>query len=106
MPSLYLFYFGKGKISLFCKSIRIGLPADLENLEKPGISLCDLGNLENQGKIFENMENICIFFLTCNFLFNFPFKSENKNCIFQLIQSVGNESKFFTGPLAMAGKVL
>ena len=35
-----------------------GLPADLENLEKPGISLCDLGNLENQGKFFENLENI------------------------------------------------
>ena len=35
-----------------------GLPADLENLEKPGISLCHLGNLENQGKFFENLENI------------------------------------------------
>ena len=41
-----------------------GLPADLE---KPGISLCDLGNLENQGKFFENLENI---FLTWNFPFN------------------------------------
>ena len=34
------------------------LPAGLEYLEKPGISLCDLGNLENQGKFFENLENI------------------------------------------------
>ena len=43
------------------------MPADLENLEKPGISLCDLGNLENQGKFFESLENI---FLTWNFPFN------------------------------------
>ena len=35
-----------------------GLPAGLKNLEKPGISLCDLGNLENQGNVFENLENI------------------------------------------------
>ena len=35
-----------------------GLPADLENLKKPGISLRDLGNLENQGQFFENLENI------------------------------------------------
>ena len=34
------------------------MPADLENPEKPGISLCDLGNLDNLGKIFENVENI------------------------------------------------
>ena len=27
---------------------------------KPGTSLCDLGNLENQGKLFENLENIFI----------------------------------------------
>ena len=44
-----------------------GLPADLENLKKAGISLCDLGNLENQGKFFESLENI---FLTWNFPFN------------------------------------
>ena len=67
MPSLHLFYFRKGKILLFCKSIRIGLPADLENLGKPGISLCDLGNLENQGKIFENLENIFFFDLQFSF---------------------------------------
>ena len=47
--------------------ILAGLPVDLENLEKPGSSLCDLGNLENQGKFFENLENI---FLTWNFPFN------------------------------------
>ena len=49
---------------------KTGLPTDLENLEnlkKPGISLCDLGNQENQGNFFENLENI---FLTWNFPFN------------------------------------
>ena len=39
-------------------NINTGLPADLENLEKPGISLCHLGNLKNQVKFFENLENI------------------------------------------------
>ena len=51
----------------FREELWSGLPADLENLEKPEISLCDLGSLENQGKFLENLENI---FLTWNFPFN------------------------------------
>ena len=31
----------------------------LENFQKFGVSPCDLGNLENQGKFFENLKNIC-----------------------------------------------
>ena len=35
-----------------------GLPADLENLEKPGKWKCDLENLENEWIFAGNLENV------------------------------------------------